>query len=515
MVFSNVAPVAARNAAVASTTSRQKIVQAYGVVNHWLIKAWADQSIQCELFLEGDARPDEEEIRLACGEQVALEWAATPGCKDSTNPKNSNSCDGLYLVYLGKHAQSYQTVQQLPTAKAYYHLDHCENGAWCDERPSIFFYGVEPLEGEQISAIRVRAGTKEIGCLSTIGCQVYVPTTTERGTWLEYWVESSYGDESEHLYLYMRNVYRFGNPSKYFLEVLSPELTSDAAELQWTSFPSIDHANADFYSSANIEGSLATDNHLYYLSGKLINGGEVDTRRCTDGVLLTNGNAGVCGEESAYQAVVDWQNQYDRQILDAARVYGLPGKIVKGILAQESQFWADPQIPYEYGLGSLTQNGIDALLGSDPEHFLKVCIPALGETDCASGYAALTSKQRAELRGLVLRAVGTDAEVDLIARVLLAQVIQVGQVTQDVTKDIPGQAAAYEDLWDLTIASYHAGTGCINQGLQKLKKTGQKITFENFCSVSTAGCQSGCTFTQKVKDYAIGESENNAADREN
>lgn len=515
MIFANITPVAARDSAAAGTSSRQKIAQSYGIVNHWLVKAWADQTVQCELFLTDDARPDEEDIHLACGEQVALEWAATPGCKNSTNANNASSCEGLYLVYLGKRAQSYQTVEQLPAAKAYYHLDNCQNGAWCNQRPSIFFYGVEPLEGEQISAIRVRAGKKEIGCLSPIGCQVYVPTTTERGTWLEYWVESSYGDESEHLYLYMRNVYQFGNPSQYFLEVLSPDLTSDAAELQWTSFPSIDQSNASFYSSANLDESLATDNHLYYLSGRLINSGEVDTRHCEDGVLLTNGNASVCGEKSAYQAVVDWQNQYDRKILGAAREYGLPGKIIKGILAQESQFWADPQIPYEYGLGSLTQNGIDALLGSDPVSFLEVCVPALGEADCASGYAALTSKQRAGLRGLLLRAVGTDAEIDLIARVLLAQVIQVGQVTQDVTNDIPGQTASYEDLWDLTIASYHAGAGCINQGLQKLKKTGQKITFENFCSVSAAGCQSGCTFTQKVKDYATGGATDRAAGSEN
>jgi hypothetical protein len=44
------------------------------------------------------------------------------------------------------------------------------------------------------------------------------------------------------------------------LELLSPEFTGDTAELQWTSFPTLDHPDTAFYSSANADGSLFTDN---------------------------------------------------------------------------------------------------------------------------------------------------------------------------------------------------------------------------------------------------------------
>lgn len=460
-----------------STPGRQIIEQKIGDVRHWLVKTWADQAVLCELYLT---------------------------CEASQDADNLNSCDGLYLVDLGRRQRSYQAVTQLPVAEAHYELENCLSGAWCSQRPVLRFYGLEPVEGEEIEAVKIQTGAKVAACEPASDCRISVPTTTERGVWLEYWVESSYGDASEHQYVFVRNVYQTGTPSRYYFEVLAPEFTRDTAELQWKAFPELEHPYADFYSSVNKDGSLYTDNHLYYLSGKLINSGEVDTRHCSAAVLLINGNAGTCGEEAAFTDVVEWQNQYDAQILETSRKYGLPSKIFKGILAQESQFWPNPQIPYKYGLDSLTENGVDALLTTDSDRFLEVCLATLKPTECAAGYASLTVKQQAKLRGLALQAVGTDGEIDLIARVLLSQVVQVGQVTQDVTRDLPGQAASYEDLWDLTIASYHAGVGCINDGLQELKDTDQKITFEQDCKAVSKGCQSACTFTQKVKDYAVG-----------
>lgn len=216
---------------------------------------------------------------------------------------------------------------------------------------------------------------------------------------------------------------------------------------------------------------------------------------------MANGNAGACGEKVTYPMVVSWQNQFDSQILNASQAYGLPPRILKGIFLQESQFWPTPDIYNEYGLGSLTDQGVDALLVTDVASFLKVCVPALGEAECAAGYDSLTDSQRAMLRGIVLRAVGTEEEINLVAQVLLAQVVQVGKIAGDVVKTRPGQVIAYEDLWDLTIASYHAGPGCIQQGLETLKDSEQAITFDQFCQVVSSGCQTACTFTEKVKEY--------------
>lgn len=488
--------------AVGTGPQRKVVEQHYGKVHLWVVRAWADQIIKCELYLSDDTFPDKDDIRLGCGDQVASEWEATPPCEAAADPKKLSSCDGLYLVDLGKKEQFYNAVVELPVAEAHFDLINCASGKWCSEPPLINFFGVEPLEGENIQAIKVRSGKKLATCNNASTCSVRVPTTTQRGIWIEYWAESSFGDKSEHQFLYLRNVYRASDASQYFFEVLSPRYTSDAAELQWSSFPALDHPNAEFYSSVDAENSLLTGHHLYYLSGKLINGGKVDTSECSTAVLLSNGTAGACGVEAAHATVVEWQNRYNQNILRASQAYGLPANILKGILAQESQFWPDPQVPYEYGLGSLTENGIDALLVTDLDSFLQVCLPILGKKDCVSGYAALTAEKQAKLRGAVLRAVGTDRELDLIARVLMSQVVQVGQVVQNATNGLPGQAASYEDLWDLTIASYHAGIGCVSEGVQNLRSTKQPITFEHFCGVASKGCQSACAYTDKVKGYA-------------
>jgi hypothetical protein len=196
MFSAGVQSVSARSKTAESTSGRQVIEQKYGLGNDWLVKSWADQTVECELFLEENIQPGEEQIRLACGDLVAQKWAETPPCEGSENAQKSSSCDGLYLVYLGMREQQYEYVKQLPEAEAHFQLDNCKNAEWCGERPKLFFYGVEPLEDEEITAIHVKVGTKEVSCLSSIGCQVLIPTTTERGTWLEYWVESSYGVET-------------------------------------------------------------------------------------------------------------------------------------------------------------------------------------------------------------------------------------------------------------------------------------------------------------------------------
>ncbi len=486
----------------AASNQRVQVTEAFGSVNAWILKTWKDQALVCEIYVNHTGEPLPEEIQASCDPAVYQDWLKTPVCSDYFNKGETNNCPGAYLVYLGQANRPYQKVTILPQAKASFALANCPNRRWCSTWPSLRIDGVEPLSHYNITEVHLKTSLRETVCKGRAGCEFTLPRTTADGTWLEYWVVSSYGDESPRELLHVRNVYRKDNGGEYYLEILSSKVNWDFAAIQWGAFPNLEAPTAAFYGEASAPADLATQNHLYYLAGKLINTAKVDTQACPGGILLPNGMAGACGEEQAFPATVAWQNQYDQPVYQAASQSGLPPRILKGILAQESQFWPDADRKDEYGLGCLTENGIDALLVTDAAYFVNACTSLYDQAACAPGYGQLSSVQRAALRGLVLRAVGTAGEIDLVARVLRAQTVQVGQMVQDATGNLPGQVTSYEDLWDLSIAGYHAGSGCIRDGLEILAENDQAISFENYCSsVQGSACASACTFVEKVKEY--------------
>ncbi len=486
----------------AAAGTRVKITDAYGPANYWILKTWKDQEMVCEVYVNHENAPTPEEIEASCDHAVYQDWLKTPTCSDYFDKGETNNCKGAYLVYLGKVNRAYQKVMVLPQAVAGFALTNCQNGEWCSAWPALRVYGTEPLAGYQITEMHIKTSLRETVCKGGAACKIPLPRTTAEGSWIEYWAVSNYGDESSHELLHLRNVYRKDNGGEYYLEILSPQVNWDFTAMNWGAFPNLDSPDAAFYGSANSPAELTTRNHLFYLAGMLINAGKVETRACANSVLLPNGMAGTCGEEQAYQATVAWQNQFDESIFQAANKYGLPPRILKGILAQESQFWPDYGIKDEYGLGCLTENGIDALLIADADYYVNACATLYDEDTCSSGYDQLTDAQQAALRGIALRSVGTEQEIDLIARVLRAQSVQVGQMVRDETLNLPGQVTKYEDLWDLSIAGYHAGSGCIQDGVKDLVENDQPVNFQNFCSSAQGtACLSGCTFVEKVKDY--------------
>ncbi len=486
----------------AEAGTRVKVTDAYGSANYWILKTWKDQEVVCEVYVTHDGAPTDNEIQASCKHSVYKDWLKTPVCSDYFEKGETNNCPGAYLVYLGKVNKAYQKVTILPQAEVGFALGNCPNRQWCSAWPTLHIYGIEPLPNYAITEVHLRTSLRETVCKSGMDCQFNLPRTTSDGAWIEYWAVSSYGDESPHELLHLRNVYNADNGGEYYLEILSPQVNGDFAALQWGAFSNLDAPDAVFYGGANSAADLSTRSHLYYLAGMLINTGQVDVQACSSGILLPNGMAAACGEEQAYPATVAWQNQFDEQIFQAADKYDLPPRILKGILAQESQFWPEFRIQDEYGLGCLTENGIDALLVTDADYFLSVCTALYPQENCSAGYAQLTSDQRASLRGMALRAVGTDQEIDLIGRVLRSEAMQVGQIVQDQTANLPGQVTSYEDLWNLSIAGYHAGSGCIEQGVEDLVESDQKVDFANFCAnAQGSACSSGCTFVEKVKDY--------------
>jgi hypothetical protein len=445
--------------------------------------------------------PRADEIETYCGAQVYQNWSTSPPCTSFIETGDREECEGSFLVYLGEQDTTYTKVVYLPRPEALFELDNCRADAWCKQRPIFRFYGQEPLDGYQIETVYVQIGSRQVTC-GRADCFFNLPETDSRGIWVDYWAVSSYGDESPHQTIHLRNLSRkLNGKQEYFVEVLSAMQVEAPASLVWDAFPTAAHPDALLYNQVENVGQLNSANHLYYLAGRLIFTGQVDAADCVMGGLLDNGMANTCGEEKAYATTLEWQNQYNLQIYQAARHWDVPARVLKGILAQESQFWPDPQIEDEYGLGSLSENGVDMLLTIDESGFLAYCLSNFDAETCALGYTNLSDVQRAYLRGMALRAVNTDGEIDLLARTLRASSIQVGELVRDLTQGPAGEASAYEDLWEFSIANYHAGPGCVERGLKTLADEQKGLTFEDYCAVAN-DCPMACTYVERVKALA-------------
>ncbi len=484
----------------AETGSRYYHQAQTGSVYVWTLKAWKDNSVLCEIFKQDDKAPTEEDIRAYCGETVYTKWASSPPCSTFLQSGDTSACEGSFLTYLGYYFRDYTTYTSLDKPSILFSLQNCNLGEWCPQSSTILFEGYETMPGQHIREIQIRVGDRMFSCLETASCTYELPLTTAQGAWLEYWVVSSYGDESGHQTFHFRNVYRGANDGQYRADILSPQTSNDFAALTWDAFPTLEHPDGKMYSQVNNSVLLKSNHHLYYLAGKLIFTGKVKASDCLDGGLLSNQMANTCGEEMAYDLTIEWQNEYNDQILSASQKYGIPAQILKAVILQESQFWQEHDLQYEYGLGCLSENGVDVLLSWDIERFLSVCTEAYDEQACSAGYASLSAKDRAYLRGMVLRAIGTDEEIDLIAAVMRANTVQVGQVMQNITKVSAVFITTYENLWDFTLANYHVGNQCVADGVTYLYNNEIPITFENYCQLSTT-CPTACLFVERVKGF--------------
>lgn len=163
---------------------------------------------------------------------------------------------------------------------------------------------------------------------------------------------------------------------------------------------------------------------------------------------------------SAYE----WQNRFDQQILGAADSAGVPARLLKGMLAHESQFWplwtGDKG---EQGWMQLTWDGADTALRHDPELFEHYCTLAIWQPYC-TGYDLLTEQQRTDVKSALLADLavsGTPLQVAdqaasdlwIYAHVLRAYACQAADLYPD------------RDVWESAAILYNAGTACISGGV--------------------------------------------------
>jgi hypothetical protein len=229
----------------------------------------------------------------------------------------------------------------------------------------------------------------------------------------------------------------------------------------------------------------------------------VDVSECPSGGLSPNGYADVCGLEKARPVVEDWQNQFDNRINEVANETGIPAQLMKNLFAQESQFWPGMfRVPYEFGLGQITDKGADAIFIWNPTFFQQFCPLILSDEACEVGYLGLTEKNQGIIRGALALQARADCKdcpegidltnvnftVSLFANTLLANCAQISRTIYTATNMMAGRIATYEDLWRFTIANYHAGPGCVSFAIHQAWGFTEQLAWQEVATRFTEPC---------------------------
>jgi len=378
--------------------------------------------------------------------------------------------------------------------------------------------GQEPLPNEHIEAVHAVIGKKEYTCTAAV-CEIPLTPTTSSGFQVEFWVDSSFGDTSEHYTALVRvldsGVTYYPTAGGWFIDVLSSQWQGgpvDSCAQIWDAFPPV--GGPPFWlSNPTQEQLLASDKPFYYLAGRLIDHGVVDASGCPDGGLLSIGYANACGLDKARSMVELWQNQFDKPIIRVAKETSLPAQLLKSLFAQESQFWPGVfRVSKEYGLGQITDLGADTVLIWNPSFYDQFCPLVLEKQVCEGGYLHLKADESAILRGaLALHAnadcpecpdgidlTSVDASIILFAQTLQANCSQVSRTVFNATNNSPGMVSSYEDLWRFVLANYNAGPGCLAFAVHSTWQNQEPLEWDFVSTHFTEACQGAVDYVELI-----------------
>lgn len=504
-------------AAANGSTRQSKLLVPYTQYEWWLMD-WDTNKILCQVFIDHEGLPTPAEVTESCGQTLSDLWVNTPPCKVG------GECKGVYLYLVSIQPAKKEVIIELPMPTVWVDLVGCtpippENR--CPTIPSLILIGEEPLPNEQIISIEgVFDGTPFL-CNGS-ECTLQLQPTPVQGILIEFWANSSYGDSTERYTAQVRildtGVSSVPGTTGWYVDVISTQWrgapVASCARI-WEAFPPAGPP-VDWLSTPEYSALIASNQLYFYLAGRLIASGQVNATECPTGGLLPNGYANACGIEKSRALLIEWQNQFDNRIVQVARETGVPAQLMKNLFAQESQFWPGVfRVPFELGLGQITDNGTDSILLWNSEFYYQFCPLVLAEETCQAGYLHLTKDQKALLRGALASQAGADCSdcpegidlakaefsVSLFAHSLVANCEQVNQTIYTATRLISGQVATYEDLWRFTIANYHAGPGCLSYAIHSAWLGIYPLTWQDVSKNFTPACQGVVPYVNDITQY--------------
>lgn len=507
-----------KNAAHAQESTRRftTIVLPYTEYEWWLI-GWSDNAVLCRILIDHDGLPSIEEVAADCGSALAVSWTNTPLC----SKENPSNCDGVYIFFFASAPKEREVTVELPEPMIWISLEGCSPTPptnFCQSLPVLVLTAEEPLPEHTILSIQGLYDGTLFSCDGDI-CRIPLRASPILGSQLEFWATSSYGDTSQRFSAQIRVVDSGVSPqpggSGWFVDVISSQwqgATLSSCSGIWEAFPPVGDPPTWLSTPDHFE-LLASENPYYYLAGRLIVQDLVDVSECPNGGLLPNGYADACGLEKSRLIIAEWQNQFDNRIIEVSKDTGVPAQLMKNLFAQESQFWPGVfRVPYEFGLGQITERGTDAILIWNSEYFDQFCPLVLSEDACKGGYLGLSSQNQAILRGaLALQAradckdcpTGIDLSnahftVSLFANTLIANCAQVARTIYTTTNMMAGRVATYEDLWRLTIANYHAGPGCVSFAINQAWASSNRILWPQVSEMFTDYCSGVVPYVEQI-----------------
>lgn len=391
---------------------------------------------------------------------------------------------------------------------------------WCAEIPVLRF-NVPFVEGtHSIDGIEGKIGAEPFFC-SGRRCEVQLEPTPLEGAKLEFGVVTNDNFDRPTYSGWVRVIEVDQVPTLrtngWIVELASSQYdppNDQCCYEIWEALPPI--TNPPLWTTTPLTPEdLATTETFFFLAGRLIRAGYVDARACQNGGIQPNYYANQCGMEAAEELVMDWQNQFDDEIWNAAEYTGVPAWLIKKLFAHESQFWpGNFKEISEFGLGHMTPLGADTLLLWNPDFYKEFCTREYGGASllCFQGYSTLPADEQADLRyRLATRASAEcpscqndldlrniDFITEIFVQALWANAAQTAQIFWNVTGGPPGVETSYEDLWRLTLVNYNAGPGCLYEAVLETEADKQPITWENVSNHIGEDCEHAIQYVEEI-----------------
>ena len=476
----------------------------------WQLASWNTSLTVCTLMINSEIQPGEQEILEQCGPEILFEWQTTPPCDHIIENQN---CTGLFLRRTGSivsqneipDEKSQDSIGSFPPLR--FELVDCLPSQLCQQIPEIQIRMVDSSAFTSFPIkIRIRMGTFEGECESS-ECRVPLRMTGEQGEWLYYWTMNSNGVQSVHHRVKYRVLPDRSDPTKYHFDLLSrsyPDFIPPGSDL-WGLFPASYKPVSKMLIKLDSKDDLITNKPYDILCGKMIWHGLVDTSHCPGFGLMGGESANACGLESCSGKLFEWQNKQNDRFYETGKKYNVPPRLVKGMVAQESQFWPESDIEGEYGLGRITILGIKMLLDWYPAYFNQLCyaIFKMQPNRCGSCFSEMETKDQNVLIGSLIAKTNTVEEIDLITAAVKASASQIEQIILNTSEFPLEEITDYESLWKIAVANYYAGSGCVQRAITSTYLYGYPLIWDTVKNYFGYGCEKAVEYVDRV--YSLWE----------